>query len=130
MFSSKTTVRRISITGRNISISNGKIIVDGKEIDTGDDKNIVLEVTGDVGKIEADICAQITVTGNAGAITTSQGDIKVQGDVDGSLQTSQGDIEVGGSVNGNATTSMGDIDIRGALGGNARTNMGDIKHRQ
>ncbi len=129
MFSSKTITRRVVITGKNVTMVNGKVIVDGKEVETGDDKNIVFEITGNVERLEVDVCSTITVTGNTGPITTHMGDIDVGGDVAGSVSTSQGDIKVKGAVTGNATTNMGDIDIDGTLGGSAHTNMGDVKHK-
>lgn len=122
-------INGVSIAGgRNVVISNGKVIVDGKDVTPGDEKQINIEVTGDVDTIEVDTCEKISVTGNTGRITTSQGDINVGGDVHGDAKTSQGSIEVEGSVGGNVKTSQGSIRVRGAVSGNATTSMGNVTH--
>lgn len=115
--------------GKSITIINGKVMVDGKDVTPEDAKEIHIEVTGDVDTIKVDACTDIKVSGNTGKIETHQGSIDVGGDINGNASTSQGDIEVNGNVTGNVTTSQGDIDVRGSVGGNAKTTMGDVTHR-
>jgi hypothetical protein len=99
-----------NLSGNNISITNGKVIVDGKEVDGGDfSKSHIINVT---------------IEGDVGDVTTSQGDVKCGSCK--SVKTSQGDVEVDGDVSGNVTTSQGDIDISGSVTGNVKTTMGDI----
>ena len=103
-----TVINNKSYSGNSIVISNGKIIIDGKDI-TPDSKEINIKVEGDIKELKADCCNKIDVTGNVSNIKTQSGDIKVLGDVTGSIQTMSGDVEcknVGGSV----STMSGDIE--------------------
>jgi hypothetical protein len=94
-------------SGRTISVVNNRVFVDGKDV-TPDAKDIRIEVTGNVDRIEADACNNISVSGDAGNVVTQSGNINVGGNVGGSAQTMSGDIDCG-SVGGNATTMSGDI---------------------
>lgn len=116
------------VGGRSLSIINGKVLVDGRDVTPENQKQISIEVTGNVDNIEADVCEKITVTGTAGNIKTSQGDIDVGGDAHGKVSTSQGNIDIGGSVTGDVATSQGNIKVKGAVSGNASTTMGNVIH--
>lgn len=110
-------VTRISVNGltvsggRSVVISNGKVIVDGKDV-TPDAKEINISVEGNVEKIEADACSKISVTGDAGSVNTQAGDVDVGGNVGGSVQTMSGDVDCGGSIGGSVSTMSGDIKSR------------------
>ena len=97
-----------SYQGNSIVINNGKIIIDGKEAETPNDKVIQITVQGDIEKLDVDNCNKIDVTGNVGSAKTLSGDIKVIGDVNGSVQTLSGDV-VCGKVQGSINTMSGDI---------------------
>jgi hypothetical protein len=94
---------------RSMSIKNGVITVDGKEIDTKDAKQITIEVVGDLKDLNADVIERITVHGNVDTVKTMSGDIDVEGNVDGNVNSMSGDIKVGGTVSGNVSTMSGDI---------------------
>lgn len=113
-----------TITGKTITIINGKITIDGKDV-TPEGKEINISVEGNVEKIEADAFTKLIISGNAGNIRTSVGDIEVKGSVSGSVDTQSGDIDCG-DVGGNASTMSGDINC-GSIKGNASTMAGDIK---
>lgn len=98
-------------SGNNIVISNGRVIIDGKDV-TPDQKIIDIQVHGDLNSLKVDNCQTC----------------KVVGDVHGDVSTMSGDIEIQGSAH-NAKSMSGDIDIGGSLNGNASTMSGDIKHR-
>jgi hypothetical protein len=103
------TINGLTITGgRCISVVNGKIIVDGKDV-TPDAKDIRIEVTGNVEKLQADACNSITVTGNAENVTTQSGDVHVGGTVGGSVQTMSGDVDCGRSILGSVSTMSGNV---------------------
>jgi hypothetical protein len=105
-------INGMSITaGRNISISNNRIFVDGKDV-TPDAKDIKIEIVGNVDRMEADCCNRVFVTGDTGSVATQSGD-----------------VEIGGSVSGSVQTMSGDVDCGGAIGGSVSTMSGDIKHR-
>lgn len=91
----------------SISISNGKVIVDGKDI-TPESKNINIIVNGNIDRIKVDSCDHVTVTGNAESVETMSGDININGDVNGFVKSMSGDIKCG-HVSGKVSTMSGDI---------------------
>ena len=111
--------KRIIINGKcGMTITDGKVFIDGKELDlekignTDDDgKTINICIEGDVDKIEVDNCKDINITGNVGNVRTNCGDIKVNGKVNGNVHTNMGSIECG-DVHGDAHTNMGSVTIK------------------
>lgn len=97
--------------GRNVTIINGKVIVDGKDV-TPDAKEVNISVTGNVEKIEVDDCEKITVTGDVGSVITKSGDVSVGGTISGSVQTISGDVDCKGIISGGVKTVSGDISSR------------------
>ena len=91
--------------GRNVTIINNVVTIDGVthggEL-TGD---INVVVNGDVDSIENE-SGSITAQ-NVGSITTQSGDVRC-GDVFGSIQTMSGDVTCK-SVKGSVKTMSGDI---------------------
>ena len=128
----------ISVNGKtyrikkSIYISKGKVIIDGQKVsgDYENDKEIYIKIEGEVNTLDIDVCESIEITGNVGTAKTSQGDIKIDGDVIADVKTSQGDIEIEGDVNGNVTNNMGDIKVGGDIYGKPKTSMGDIKGKK
>ena len=120
-------VNGIRYEGKSISITDGKVIIDGKRVDTGNAKEIKIEVHGDIEVLDVDICDYVTVDGNVGDVKLSQGDITIKGSAMDSVTNSQGDITIGGDLNGDAKNSMGNIKAGGNIYGKPKTSMGDIK---
>lgn len=92
--------------GRNITINNGRVIIDGKDL-TPDAKNISIQVNGDVHEMSVDACNQVDIHGSVGQISTLSGDVICHA-VSGDVNTMSGDVRcqnVGGSVK----TMSGDI---------------------
>lgn len=121
------TVNGITYHGNNVSIVNGKVIIDGKQADTKDDKVITITVTGNIESLEADYCKSIVVNGDVNKLRTTSGDVEC-GNVTGGVQTTSGDIECG-NIGGDVNTTSGDIkcdDVHGSV----KTLSGDIKHRK
>lgn len=112
--------------GRSIVISNGKIIIDGKDV-TPEGKTINISIEGDVDNISVDMCNKFEVKGNVNSIVSTSGDIEC-GDVTGNIECTSGDIECN-NVGGNVETTSGDVKC-GNVGGNVKTMSGDIKHRK
>lgn len=89
-------------SGNNLVISNGRVIVDGVDVTASlpDQKQITIEVNGNINSVTADACKKITVSGSVGQIKTQSGDIECGG-VEGSISTMSGDVDclnVGGSI--------------------------------
>lgn len=102
---------KIFSLGKNISISNGVVYVDGKKIEQNE-KKINIVVNGSINKIEADCCEKIEVKGNCEKVVSTNGDVTVGGNVLKNVQTTNGDVDCGN------------------VGGNVKTTNGDIKHRR
>jgi hypothetical protein len=96
--------------GNSIVITNGKVIVDGKDV-TPDSKEINISVEGDVAELRVDACSRVSGAGNAGNVKTQSGDVKVAGDVTGNVQSMSGDVDCG-SIGGSVSTMSGDVKHR------------------
>ena len=120
-------VNGIKYSGSKINITNGKVIIDGKRVDTGDAKEIKIEVHGDIDVLDVDVCEYVTVDGNVGDVKVSQGDITIKGSAMDKVTNSQGNINIGGDLNGDAKNSMGNIKADGNIYGKPKTSMGSIK---
>lgn len=104
---SSIRINGVTISGNSIQVKNGSIFVDGSVVDTGDAKQIRIEVDGSIERLNADACDSITVSGSAGSVSTMSGDVKC-GNVDGSVKTMSGDVRCG-SIGGSVSTMSGDI---------------------
>ena len=92
--------------GNNISVINGKIIVDGKEQLSSDcNAELKIVVNGQVDKIITD--RSVTVKGNISGNIECGGSCSVDGSVGGEVDCG-GSCNVGGSV-------LGDIDAGGSV---------------
>lgn len=96
----------VTINGRmiankgNISISNGKIVIDGVDV-TPDAKEINITVNGNVEKLEVDACDKVHIVGKVDNVKTMSGDVDIEGDISGNISTMSGDVDcynVGGSI--------------------------------
>ena len=99
------TINGVTITADsgNVSIVNGKVIVDGKEIKIGDGKIHEVNIQGDVNNLKC--TGNVEVHGNVKGSVDAGGSV-VCNDVDGS-------IDAGGSVKGSRVG--GDIDAGGSV---------------
>lgn len=134
----------IQTDAKNISVVNGKVIVDGKTIDVDEnEKNISIVVQGDIESIQADKLQYIEVSGNVkkdvktqsgdvrcgevgGSVSASSGNVSVEGSVGASVSTQSGDIDCGGDIKGDVRSASGDISARGKITGRCSTLSGDI----
>lgn len=105
--------------GNNISITNGHVIIDGKEQDGEKLSGVVkVIVEGDIENVKSD--ESIEVKGNVKGNVDAGGSVQcenVGGDVDagGSINAGdiEGDVDAGGSVN--CGKVGGDIDAGGSV---------------
>lgn len=109
---SSITMNGVTYSGRNVSIINGSIIIDGVT-HTSNDKVINVTINGDIGELSVDSCEYVSVTGN----------------VTGSVKSVSGDILIDGNVSGDAKSTSGSIKC-GDVGGKITTVSGSIKHRK
>ena len=123
---SSININTKSYSGNNVSIINGKIFVDGKKVDTDNDKNITISINGNVDNLEIDSCDRIEITGNVTTLKNGSGDVKCK-DVEQNITSGSGDVECD-IVKGNIITGSGDVNCRGSISGNVKTGSGDVKY--
>lgn len=111
--------------GSSISIKRNKIVIDGKVIEDDDQKQINITINGDIQTLDVDSCEKINITGNVDQLRTISGDVRVNG-VSNSVSTTSGDVGVEGNVGGSVTTVSGDVDVEGNINGSVKTVSGDI----
>jgi hypothetical protein len=104
---STITINGNTYSGNSIVVTNGKVIVNGKDV-TPDSKEINISVQGNIDELKVDVCSKVSVTGNTKNVSTKSGDIDIAGNVEGSIQTMSGDVDCG-NVAGSISTMSGDI---------------------
>lgn len=104
---SSVTINGKTYIGNNIIVSNGKIIIDEKNV-TSDDKVINITVNGNIDSLKVDTCNKLEIIGNVTNVNTVSGDVDINGDVSGSIQTVSGDVKCN-NVSGSINTLSGDI---------------------
>lgn len=112
--------------GKNVSIKNGEIVVDGVNV-TPNEKTINIEVAGNIETLKVDSCDKIIVTGDVTNLQNGSGDITCK-NISGSTTSGSGNIEVEGYIGGNVQTGSGDVNCKGYINGNVKTGSGDIKY--
>lgn len=92
---STITINGVTVSGHNVDIVGGRVIVDGQNVDFGEADGGILrvEVTGDLANLKCD--RAVTVTGN------------VHGDVDAG--SSVACSNVGGSVDAGGSVACGNV---------------------
>lgn len=101
----------MELSGNNITIKNGKVIVDGVEMNN--DERVFI--------------GRISIKGNVQNLVIDSSDVTVNGNVE-TFSGKSGKVIINGSVNGNVTTSSGSVLVSGdakdifTKSGNVRTN--------
>lgn len=103
----KVTINGVTYSGNNVTIVNGKVIIDGDDF-TPDFKNIEIIIEGNIDKLKVDSCDKIMVNGTVGEVKSVSGDIEILGNVEGNVTTTSGDVKCG-NINGSVKTISGDI---------------------
>lgn len=101
-------VNGVSYEGNDITIRNGRVIIDGKDATPVEAKEINVVVNGDINKLQADVCETLEVTGSVGSLSTISGDVSIDGDISGPVTTISGDVNCG-SINGPVSSVSGKI---------------------
>jgi hypothetical protein len=106
----KINGRTVDISGsvQSLSINNGQIRINGRNIELEDGKVFNIEITGDVQNIDVDDCESVTVNGNVtGSVKTISGDIRC-GNIGESVKTISGDVRAS-EIKGSVSTVSGDV---------------------
>lgn len=96
------------VSGRNVVIQNGVVIVDGKEV--GNIANVgpvTIIVEGSIEKLST-TAGSITINGDVGDCESVSGSITVTGNVEGDCETVSGSIKAG-AIHGDCETVSGSI---------------------
>lgn len=111
--------KTITVQGNNVSISNNKIIIDGKEYKDGfkEEPGCIYNITveGNVDTVECN--GDATIKGSVNCDMIVNGDIELRGDHSGGNISAGGDIEIYGNNTGNVSAG-GDVEIRCNNNGN------------
>lgn len=97
-------------SGHSISISGGKMLVDGREYDLGADQRITIEISGDVADLVVGACEAVHIEGSVGTVSVNQGNVRC-GNVGGSVSAMSGDVNCG-AVAGPVSSMGGNINHR------------------
>ena len=97
-----------NIQGRNVSIINGKVFIDGKLIDLPENEKTINIQAENLETLQVDNCNEITVNGNADNIKIGQCSLSIGGEVKGNVKVSQGNVSCG-NIGGDTSVSMGNI---------------------
>lgn len=95
-------------SGGSIVVNNGKITIDGKEIDGLDERVININIEGSVQNLDVDCANSITVNGDVVELTSKNGNVSVSGDVSGNVENKNGNINCG-NVGGDVLNKNGNI---------------------
>ena len=96
-----------SYIGNSLIISNGKVIVDGKDV-SPESKTITIQVDGNIAQLNVDNANKVSVIGNVEKLSTMSADVEVSGMVKGNISTMSGDVECG-DVHGGISTMSGNV---------------------
>lgn len=107
MSSSTVNVNGRVVSGDSVTIINGRVYVGNDDVTPEDEKEINIEINGNVEKVDVDACSKLMMYGDAETVSTQSGDIEC-GDVNGPVSTMSGDVKCG-NIAGNVSTMSGDI---------------------
>lgn len=106
----KITIDNMTYNGKNITITNGEIKIDGRSIDINNAISIIVE--GNIDKLQVDACNKVEVNGQVNSLNTMSGDVEVTGDIEHYIKTQSGDITINGGVIGDVSSMSGDIEVK------------------
>lgn len=104
----------ISINGKtyknanNITITDGKVILDGVVQNVEDSPTINISIEGDVQTLSVDSCEVIHVAGDTYSLNTVNGKVIALGNVN-DIETINGNVKCNGDILGNVKTVNGNV---------------------
>ena len=112
--------------GRNITIRDNKVMIDGKERTPKDTLNVNIIVEGDIDSLNVDMAEKIAIAGRVGVAKTMSGDLHIKGNVNSSAKSQSGNITIDGDLTGDAKTMSGNIKAA-AIHGKASSMSGNVR---
>jgi len=101
-------INGVRYEGNSISVSGGKVIVDGVVLDIWDQKVININIEGNMETIDIDVCSSFKMRWDAWSITTISGDVSIEWDVWWNVKTVSGDVDCH-EIQWSVKTISGDI---------------------
>lgn len=108
---SKIQIGDTIVTGKEISIIDGVVTVDGKKVDLKKEPVINIEIiTAENSRVEnvEILNGNISITGRVDFVNSTSGDVTITGNVTGNVKTISGDVYCN-DVFGNIQTVSGDV---------------------
>lgn len=106
------TINGKTYKGNNLSMSGGKILIDGKEVSNTDEfeeKEVYIAINGSLETLEVDTCNEIVIGHNCGQVKTTNGNVSVNGDIEGDVKTTNGNVLCSGGIKGRIATTNGSV---------------------
>lgn len=137
-------VNEKSYVGRNISVRNNRIIINGVDVTPKDTLKVDIRVDGNIEVVDVDCCDKIDVTGYVKSLRATSSDIKcgdvkngiviTSGNVNcdsvvGNIKTTSGEVKTRGNVSGSIETMSGNVNCEN-VGGDIKTTSGDINYKK
>jgi hypothetical protein len=119
------TINNSNYGGKNITIINGKVFIDGKDV-TPEGKEINISVQGNIDSLEIDFATSIQVHGDVNKLRSGSANVKCT-NITGGVQTGSGDVECT-NIEGDVQTGSGDVEAT-TITGSVKTGSGDIKYK-
>lgn len=64
------TINGVTYTGKNITIKNGNVKIDGKNVTPENEKVISITVNGNINELKVDACEKCTITGGVKSVNS------------------------------------------------------------
>jgi len=93
--------------GHSVEVIANDIYIDGKKVEDTFKGDVSIEIHGDVGNVEIDVCKSMTCR-NVKNLEISTGDCHVHGNVNGDVEIMTGDLTCG-DINGDVEIMNGSI---------------------
>lgn len=117
---STVTINGQTVSGRSIVARNGKIFVDGKEVDTAG--ALKIEIVGDIAQLQVD-AGEVNITGHCQEVKTGSANVMCAS-VGGSVETGSGNVACT-AVYADVSTHSGNI-VAEEIHGAATSRSGNV----
>jgi predicted RNA-binding protein len=121
---SSITINNSSFSGKNVSIVNGVVTIDGQVQKMPDEKIITISVVGNLESLHIGSCKELIITGDVERVDTQSGGVKCN-NVKGNIKTLSGSVSCG-DVTGDVETMSGNVNAQDIIG-RVKTISGNIR---